>query len=276
MKQSGAINTIGTFNISGALNVFSGGSATLDLEFVGGSGRQWDITSLTAGTLEIQDKTGGGKTIAKFSSSLVTLTNMESLGTAIIGGSAIAPTNQFQVNTASSVPAMAVQTNGQVILGSGSLTAPVIGLGSKTNTGLFYNAGAIGVSQTGAGVAIFGYDVVSQVKVTSAGQFDWSSTTSLTAGSDTGIHRSSAGVVEIDNGTTGTYRDLIARAIVFNQIQTIPTNSIPSSSSSVTNWVLMNLTNSIGGGGPIWVATNYTASGSFMLAKPTLTPVAWP
>jgi hypothetical protein len=38
----------------------------------------------------------------------------------------------------------------------------------------------------------------------------------LSLGLDTGIFRSSAGVLEINNGTAGTYRDLIARAVSLN------------------------------------------------------------
>lgn len=56
------------------------------------------------------------------------------------------------------------------------------------------------------------------------------------------------------------------------QLVFIPTNSIPASSSVITNYVLINLTNV----GPVYVATNYQASDSFILAKPTLTLSTWP
>lgn len=64
--------------------------------------------------------------------------------------------------------------------------------------------------------------------------------------------------------------------IILYQRETIPTNTIPSSSSSVTNWVLMNLTNTINSGGPMYVATNTAAAGSFLMARPTLTVTTFP
>lgn len=60
------------------------------------------------------------------------------------------------------------------------------------------------------------------------------------------------------------------------QLDWIPTNSIPSSSSGVTNWVICNLTNSVGGGGITLVATNTAAAGSFLLLRPTVTASTWP
>ena len=60
------------------------------------------------------------------------------------------------------------------------------------------------------------------------------------------------------------------------QLSIFPTNYIPSSSSGVTNFVLLNLTNTINGGGLQFVATNTAASGSFILRKITQTETAWP
>jgi len=60
------------------------------------------------------------------------------------------------------------------------------------------------------------------------------------------------------------------------QLSVFPTNYIPSSSSGVTNFVLLNLTNTINGGGLQFVATNTAASGSFLLRKITQTETAWP
>ena len=64
--------------------------------------------------------------------------------------------------------------------------------------------------------------------------------------------------------------------LTFNQQQFIPTNTIPASSTLLTNYVLVNLTNTIGGGGPTFVATNIAAAGSFLLGRPAITTTAWP
>jgi len=64
--------------------------------------------------------------------------------------------------------------------------------------------------------------------------------------------------------------------VILYQRQTIPTNSVPVSSASVTNWVLVNLTNTINSGGPMFIATNTAASGSFLMARPTLTVTTYP
>lgn len=63
---------------------------------------------------------------------------------------------------------------------------------------------------------------------------------------------------------------------VLPQLTAIPTNSIPASSSGNTNAVLLNLTNTIGGGGYFLVSTNFNAAGSFLLQKITTTDTVWP
>lgn len=48
-------------------------------------------------------------------------------------------------------------------------------------------------------------------KTVAAGELEWSSTTSLGGATDTGLKRNAAGVLEVNNGTAATWRDLIAR-----------------------------------------------------------------
>lgn len=47
----------------------------------------------------------------------------------------------------------------------------------------------------------------------SPGIISWSSSADATGAADTAIGRNAAGVVEINNGTAGTYRDLIFRDV---------------------------------------------------------------
>jgi hypothetical protein len=55
------------------------------------------------------------------------------------------------------------------------------------------------------------------------------------------------------------------------QLATIPTNSVPVSSSGITNFLFINLTNI----GPCYVFTNYT-DGGLKILRPTLTEATWP
>jgi len=55
-------------------------------------------------------------------------------------------------------------------------------------------------------------------------------------------------------------------------LDNIPTNAIPPSSAARTNWVLINWTNT----GPVFIATNIAAAGSFLKSIPTVTTTAWP
>lgn len=72
-----------------------------------------------------------------------------------------------------------------------------------TNGGGFDTATAISVSESAAALRIY-----------NAGQIKWSSTGTFAGTADTGLMRvSGGGVVEVNNGTAGTYRDLRLRAL---------------------------------------------------------------
>lgn len=53
---------------------------------------------------------------------------------------------------------------------------------------------------------------------------------------------------------------------------TLPTNQIPPSTSALTNYVLVNWTNT----GPVFVATNIAGAGRFLVLKPTMTLTTYP
>jgi len=55
--------------------------------------------------------------------------------------------------------------------------------------------------------------VISGANVSNAGFYGWSSSSSAAAAPDTGLFRNAAGVAEVNNGTAGTFRDLISRNI---------------------------------------------------------------
>lgn len=51
------------------------------------------------------------------------------------------------------------------------------------------------------------------VRTRDTGEIAWSSTTTVAGSVDVAMHRASAGVLAIDNGTAGTYRDLLVRNV---------------------------------------------------------------
>jgi len=51
------------------------------------------------------------------------------------------------------------------------------------------------------------------VKMTNTGSLQWSGTSAVSAGTDVGLTRNAAGVLEIDSGTAGTLRDLAVRSL---------------------------------------------------------------
>ena len=72
---------------------------------------------------------------------------------------------------------------------------------------------------------------------------------------------------EVSSGILNT-----TNGIIFYAVDNIPTNLIPISTATHTNYVLVNWTNT----GPVFVATNIASAGSFILATPGITMSVWP
>lgn len=69
-----------------------------------------------------------------------------------------------------------------------------------------------------------------------------------------------AGVVSSTNG------------IILMASNSIPTNYVPNSTATVTNYLMFNWTNM----GIVFVATNLGTAGSFIIQRPTFTATTWP
>lgn len=78
--------------------------------------------------------------------------------------------------------------------------------------------------------------------------------------------------VSSNGAVTARYTVAATNGFVLYALDNIPTNSIPASTSANTNWVHLNWTNT----GPVYVATNVAAAGSFLLRVPTTTLSTWP
>ena len=98
---------------------------------------------------------------------------------------------------------------------SGALIAYVTGSGDIVAV----NSGFVGYDGGGlANVGLDGNTSVSALRLGNNRQVVWSSTNYFADASDTGLCRNGAGVLEVNNGTCGQYRDLILRNLTINNL----------------------------------------------------------
>ena len=105
--------------------------------------------------------------------------------------------------------------------------AVTYGIGSESTGFYDFAAGYIAVSSSGTAKQVLGgvLGLASDVGI------NWA--IAVTTGSpDLGIHRNAAGIAEINNGITGTYRDLICRSIYATNLYA--TNLIVNGGATVT------------------------------------------
>jgi hypothetical protein len=121
------------------------------------------------------------------------------------------------------------------------------------------------VAVTQAGGLDFAPLTASIVTATGGFQGGGDSITNLTGANVTGTVPDATRSVYV---TTG----LLTNFVVLSALDNIPTNSIPASTATYTNWLHFNWTNT----GPVYAATNIAAAGSFLLRVPTTTLTAWP
>jgi hypothetical protein len=137
------------------------------------------------------------------------------------GGVTIADTN-----TGESVLTLNGSTNssGMVFAPSGGNSFILFATGSASGSGA---ANWLGLSSAGA--QIFGINStfgVGVVQVNSGGTYGWSSNAFALSTPDIAFARNSTGVVEVDNGSAGTFRDLTLRHISGQGIPTV--NACPA------------------------------------------------
>lgn len=95
-----------------------------------------------------------------------------------------------------------------VLFSDGTVSAPGIGFAAEPNTGWFRDVN--GLAATVAGAAQF--RMVTGYFHIGASKLSYGAT--VAGGTDTAVERTSGGLLEINNGTTGTYRDLKVRKIM--------------------------------------------------------------
>jgi len=163
--------------------------------------------------------------------------------------------------------------------GSSKILSMKAGAAGATEYMALYKDGRFVVSSTtidGGVVTAARYDIGSGILMNSGGlqmvpafQIQWSSNASVPNDTkDTGLSRNAAGVVEVNNGTNGAFRDVLVRAVRHNG-QTYA--SLPTGVAGMTAYVTDSTVNTWGstvaGGGANKVlaffnGTNWTVAGA--------------
>lgn len=141
-------------------------------------------------------------------------------------------------SAAGAIDCGAITASGEILTIAGSKSSPAIRLGATaTNTGIYGSATGtspgLGFSVAGASFIATG-DASTGFCLNSAWGLCW--TGGQADGTvDTALRRSSAGVVEINNGTAGTRRDLVARNITASALMTAGTYTVATLPSAAAN-----------------------------------------
>lgn len=129
----------------------------------------------------------------------------------------------FRIASSTNTSLLSVDYTGALTLGAGSAASPIIKLGGSTNTGIF-QAGSGMISFSSGGSELFRVSSGSIV-YNFASSFIMGNGTKIGFNTSPDIYlaRSSASALEINNGTTGVWRDLIVRNLSFGTTSTSTT-----------------------------------------------------
>lgn len=150
-----------------------------------------------------------------------------------VKGAASQSGNLFEAQNSSGTVVFSVGPSGAVGLstlttGYGNFSTPILRLGFGQESSSIYGR----ASSTTVWVAN-----TSVFRVGSSQVIGWPSSGSASAGaSDTGIARNAAGVIEINNGSPGTFRDLIVRNLRMSAPTLVPASASASGSEGQIAW----------------------------------------
>ncbi len=161
-------------------------------------------------------------------------------------------TGNIGIGTAS--PGFKLEVNGAVGVANGAVATPSLTFTGDSDTGFYRissDSGKILMASNGAGVYEFGPGAF---KLGSALLVGWSSATNPNDNSaDVAFARNAAGVMEINSGTAGTYRDLILRSLTATGSTTL--QNFTASNATTTHATTTNL----------YFSNNLTGPGSFFV-----------
>jgi hypothetical protein len=219
-----------------------------------------NAASQTADTLQLSgiSSTSAVRSQAAVNSSWATATDASRQGQVSIGAYGIVGgTDTLQTGltvTATSGGTAAVTFPGTVALGDVTSAAATVSL--------WNNASNVGIGSAGLGPGLY-LAFNSRLAVARDMLFAWSGVSQDANGAvDTALGRHAAGVVEVNNGTAGTYRDLVARTLIARQVGGTPgTDEVRLYNDANGSW-LQDMEGSalhITGGGAVTVGANPAA-----------------
>lgn len=272
----GVVNTftngliIGSTGVGGAIAVYSGGGASgSTINATGVTSNRTatlpDLTgtiALTAGAQTFTDKTltapkfadlgfiadANGNEMLIFDT-VASAVNELTLANAATGNS---PSISATGGDANISLTLTPKGTGQVLFPDGSNTLPSIAFGSDADNGFYKTttANTVGIVTAGAERFRFSASVLTTTNNVTLG---WSSTTSSTGTVDVGLSRNAAGIVEVNNGTAGTFRDLKLR---------LATHQYDAIGTTVTDGLLLtNTTQAAAGAQQYSPAVHWTGQG---------------
>jgi hypothetical protein len=223
----------------------------------------------------------GGSSGLMSASQIITALGTNAVTNALNAATATTATNDSLSRNISTSYGLLVGTN--TFTGTNVFTGPVLMSGTTSNRGVAYfgtgnsyfdTAGKLNVGNDSYYGNIY---VTGLIKLTASGNIGYlypdSSNNGIMIKDGSAAMNSRLTVSNIFLLGTLT----ATNGIIFRQLALIPTNSIPASdvANLITNFLWLNLTNTIGGGGLTGVYSN-NVNGTLHLVRPTMTDTAWP
>lgn len=226
------LSMTGTWNTSGnpvalrlAITNTASGATSKFLEFLAGAGGATSIFSIDkVGSLGW----GADFVLTKMSSTELRMTTGANLNLAYMTGCFVVP--------------------------DGSAGAPGLSFGDiGYASGVGFRRNGASIEWITAGIARMFFSLEG-LSLFNGGQLNWSSTTAPDGAQDAGFSRNSAGVVEVNSGTTGTFRDIWARIVRTTPaftVATLPAAGNAGSRTYVTNALAPAYGAAVAGGGAV-------------------------
>jgi hypothetical protein len=237
------VDSTGTLHVnsSGVAGYFAGSGSNPGYVYIdnSGGGQQSTFTLLDAGAVKYQigkqtdnsffvyDNVTGRNFLSESSSTGVVY--IQPSGGAVTIGSLGSSGYETDITTSAATGTMRVfdqtastgKTTIRIQEGAGQSTNNVLTVYSNASSLLsFIDANGYFNSPQVQDPSVSAFSLTTTGVLLGSGQpIKWSSTTAYSGSADTGLYRNAAGVLEINNGTAGTYRDLIARNLTLTGIE---------------------------------------------------------
>lgn len=192
------------------------------------------IGTITANTPALSGTQTWNNAAETFDGIRIDVTNTASAGASSVLLVNVDGVQRFRINTAGNIASTGTWSHTGIVTASSAINGAAFVLGSSL----------LAISTAFGGFAAGSAQLVS-----------WSSTTAYSGTKDLGLARSAAGVVEVNNGTAGTFRDLKLRNLIATGYLTLDGTSISSASGTLSLGGAVRTTVGAAGGGDALPAT---------------------